>query len=80
MKRPRLSRRGYWVSGAAIALAGALAARALADAVGESYRIAIWLSGVAVIFVGLAVVSLGTRAHLGEKGEDGAGEGNRTLA
>jgi hypothetical protein len=29
-------------------------------------RVAIWLSGAALIFIGLAIVSLGTRAWLGD--------------
>lgn len=60
----RLPRPVYWVVGGAIGAAGALTARIVADAAPAHLRISIWLSGGALIFVGLAIVSLGTRAWL----------------
>lgn len=62
----RLPRPVYWVVGGAIGAAGALTARIVADAAPEEMRIPIWLTGGALIFVGLAVVSFGTRAWLGD--------------
>ncbi len=78
MKR-RFSRAAYWTLGGAIALTGAVAARILGDQVSEVLRVPVWLTGAALIFVGLGVVSMGTRARLEDKAGDGAGEGNRTL-
>ena len=84
-KPPRLV---YWTLGAAIAFAGAIVARLLAEQV-PGYRVQIWLVGAVVIFFGLGVLSLGTKARLhlqnedgqeAGKPQDGAGEGNRTLA
>jgi Na+/melibiose symporter-like transporter len=69
----------FWLLGGAIAVVGALAARYVGEAADPAYRVAIWLSGGAVIFLGLAIVSIGTRAHLHERSQAGAGEGNRTL-
>jgi hypothetical protein len=54
----------YWAAGAAIAFGGALTARILADRASPDDRLFIWLAGGAVIFLGLAVLSLGTRANL----------------
>jgi hypothetical protein len=62
----RLPRVAYWIAGAAIALTGAVAARLLAET-WPDYRITIWLTGAAVIFVGLAVLSFGTKAQLEER-------------
>jgi cytochrome c biogenesis protein CcdA len=59
----KLPRPVYWVAGGAIALIGAALARSFAAAVPE-HRILIWLGGVAIIFLGLAVLSLGTKARL----------------
>ncbi len=92
MARPRhfwrkLPRAVYWTAGAAIAFVGAIIARLLAEQVPE-HRVAIWLTGATVIFFGLAILSLGTKARLeiqdedlveGDRPQDGAGEGNRTL-
>jgi len=83
MKR-RFSRAAYWTLGGAIALTGAVAARILGDHVGDVFRVPVWLTGAALIFVGLGVVSLGTKARLEDRGDgqdddrgedDGAGEG-----
>ena len=84
----KLPRAVYWTVGAAIAFVGAMVARLLAEQVPE-YRVPIWLSGATAIFFGLAILSLGTKARLqlrdendggGRQTENGAGEGNRTLA
>ncbi|MFZ1415949.1 MAG: hypothetical protein WAS73_15430 [Defluviicoccus sp.] len=60
----RLPRPFYWVVGGAIGAAGAIFARTVADAAPANMRVSIWLSGGALIFIGLAVLSLGTRAWL----------------
>jgi cytochrome c biogenesis protein CcdA len=59
----KLPRAVYWVAGGVIALTGAALARSFAATVPE-HRILIWLGGVAIIFLGLAVLSLGTKARL----------------
>ena len=68
MARPRhlwgkLPRAVYWTAGAAIAFVGAIVARLLAEEV-PGYRVPIWLAGAIVIFFGLAILSLGTKARL----------------
>lgn len=63
-RRLRLPRWTYWVAGAAIAFGGAIAARQIGEMTGYTYRVAVWLGGAVCIFVGLAIVSLGTRARL----------------
>jgi hypothetical protein len=79
----------YWTAGAALAFGGAITARLFAEQAPE-YRVPIWLAGAIVIFFGLAILSLDTKARLevgdrngegrGRQTENGAGEGNRTLA
>jgi cytochrome c biogenesis protein CcdA len=59
----KLPRAVYWTTGAAIAFVGATIARLLAEQVPE-YRVPIWLAGGIVIFFGLAILSLGTKARL----------------
>lgn len=61
-----LPRPFYWAAGAGIGAVGAITARTVAEAAPEELRIPIWLTGAALIFVGLAIVSLGTRAWLGD--------------
>lgn len=56
-----LPRTAYWIGGGVIALAGAVVARTVADHFPLEARVPIWLAGSVVIFVGLAVVSLGGR-------------------
>lgn len=65
----RAPRYAFWLAGAAIALAGASAARLLADGALANYRVPVWLTGCVFIFIGLAVVSLGTRQRQ-EGGDD----------
>lgn len=62
----RLPRPFYWIVGGLISATGALTGRIIAEAAPAEMRIAIWLSGGALIFIGLAVVSLGTRAWLSD--------------
>jgi cytochrome c biogenesis protein CcdA len=63
----RLPRAIYWVAGAAIAFAGAVGARIVAEGFPLQDRVPIWLAGAAVIFLGLCVLSLGTRSHLDDQ-------------
>jgi hypothetical protein len=69
LRRPRFL---YWIAGAVIAGGGALMARYLGDLYPD-YRIFWWMTGGAVIFVGLAVLSLGTRSHLSADNDEGQG-------
>ncbi len=68
----RLPRFAYWILGGGIALAGALAARSAAAAY-PTYQVPLWLVGGALIFLGLAVLSLGTRSRT-EGDEQGHGD------
>lgn len=61
----RLPRGVWWGCGAAIALGGAVAARVIAEQFPLEDRVPIWLAGSAVIFLGLAVLSIGARAGRG---------------
>jgi H+/Cl- antiporter ClcA len=70
---PRLPRWVYWALGAVIAFAGAVVARLFADRTPDEYRLVIWFMGGAFIFLGVAVLSLGTRSRLdGENTEEDA--------
>ena len=70
----RLPRGVWWGCGAAIALGGALAARVIAEQFPLEDRVPIWLAGSAVIFLGLAVLSIGARAGRGAGPEDDSPE------
>jgi hypothetical protein len=59
----RLPRVGYWLVGAAVAFSGAVTARLIADQLPASARVAVWLTGGVAIFLGLCILSLGSRAH-----------------
>lgn len=60
----RLPRLVYWAAGAAVAFGGALGARLLAQGAPSSHQVVIWLTGAVLIFIGLAILSMGTRARL----------------
>jgi hypothetical protein len=51
----------YWVAGSIIALSGALLGRIVAAQMTGNDRIMIWAAASAIIFIGLGVLSLGTR-------------------
>ena len=68
----RMPRFAYWLAGAFIAIAGAVTARLVADHLAPSLRVPIWLTGCAVIFIGLCVVSLGTRQRMDGTKDDAA--------
>ena len=63
LRLPKLPRAAYWATGALIAFAGAVAARVLAEHA-PGYRVIVWLVGAAVVFLGLGILSLGTRSRL----------------
>jgi hypothetical protein len=67
----RLPRWAYWLGGALIACAGALIANRLSAGLPIEGRLPYWVAGSAVIFLGLWVLSLGTRARLGERNDPG---------
>lgn len=54
-------------------MVGALAARLIADFLPVDQRIPVWLAGGAVIFIGLAILSLGSRPEA-DPPADAAGE------
>ena len=60
----RLPRAAYWVAGAILACTGALGARLISELFPLGQRIPIWLTGAGIVFLGLCVLSLGTRAWL----------------
>ncbi len=68
----RLPRAVYWIAGAAIACAGALGARLLSELLPLSERVPVWLAGGGIVFLGLCVLSLGTRGRLENEGETDA--------
>lgn len=74
----RLPRPVYWAAGAAVAFTGALGARLIAEgAASAQQQVVIWLGGATVIFVGLAISSLGTRWRLeAEQTDEERGEGD----
>lgn len=59
----RLPRWAWWAIGAAIACTGAITARLLADQLPANARVPVWLAGGGLIFIGLAVLSLGSRSQ-----------------
>jgi hypothetical protein len=60
----RLPRLVYWVAGAAISFGAAAGARLIAEGAPPSQRVPIWLIGAVFVFVGLAILSLGTKGRL----------------
>ena len=66
----RLPRAVYWIAGAVLACAGAVGARLVSELFPLGQRIPIWLTGAGIVFLGLCVLSLGTRAWL-EPAEEG---------
>lgn len=60
----RLPRAFYWTVGGIIACGGAAVARLVGDGLHPHDRYLAWLAGCALIFIGVAVLSLGTHANL----------------
>jgi hypothetical protein len=67
----RLPRPVYWIAGGALAIAAALAGRWMASQFDGSIRLIAWAAAAALIFIGLAVASLGTRYR--DQGHDRTG-------
>jgi hypothetical protein len=67
----RLPRQVYWLVGAVIACSGAALANWLSADLPTTDRAPYWIAGSAVIFIGLWILSLGTRARTGERQDDG---------
>jgi hypothetical protein len=67
----RLPRWAYWLAGALIACAGAMIVNRLSAGLPVEGRLPYWVAGSAVIFLGLWVLSLGTRARMGERNDAG---------
>lgn len=68
----RLPRWVYWTVGAAISFSGALIASNLAEGLPLHSRYPLWIAGTAAIFLGLWVLSLGTKSRL--RGKEGRGK------
>lgn len=60
----RLPRLVYWVMGAAVSFGAAAGARWLAETLPPSQRVPVWLIGAVFVFVGLAILSLGTKGRI----------------
>jgi hypothetical protein len=69
MRPPRWA---YWLAGAAVACSGALLAYRLSADLPIADRGPYWLAGTAVIFLGLWILTKGTRAEQGD-GDHGRG-------
>ena len=60
----KLPRWVYWTVGAAISFVGAFIAKIIADEFPLAQRAPFWIAGTVIIFVGLWVLSHGTKARL----------------
>ena len=60
----RLPRALYWMVGGVIACGGAGVARVIGDGLHPDDRYLAWLAGCVLIFLGVAILSLGTHANL----------------
>jgi len=54
----------YWLLGAVVSVLGAIAAKAVADQFPFAQRAPFWIGGTAIIFVGLWILSLGSKSRL----------------
>jgi len=52
------------VLGAAVSVTGAIVAKTIADQFPFAQRVPIWIGGTVIIFVGLWILSLGTKSRL----------------
>ena len=60
----RLPRWAYWTIGAVVSCAGAFTAKIVADLFPVEQRLPFWIAGTAIIFLGLWVLSMGTKYRL----------------
>ena len=67
----RLPRWVYWTVGAAISCLGAITAKIIADPYPLTQRVPFWIAGTVIIFVGLWVLSHGTRARIEDEKKGG---------
>jgi sulfite exporter TauE/SafE len=68
----QLPRWAYWLAGAVVACTGALIANRLSAGLPVTDRLPYWLAGSVLIFLGLYILSLGTRARLSGRDDAGA--------
>ena len=73
----RLPRVVYWLLGAAVSVTGALVAKTVADQFPFAERAPFWIGGTAFIFVGLWILSLGSRSRLEGDDEPTSGSDDR---
>ncbi len=66
----RLPRPVYWIVGAVVALSGAAIARSISEDLPIAERVPYWLAGSTIIFIGLFILSLGTRSRIQRRPED----------
>ncbi len=66
----RLPRQVYWLVGAVVACSGAALANWLSADLPIADRAPFWIAGSAVIFLGLWILSLGTRARSSGQQDD----------
>ena len=69
----RLPRWVYWAVGAAVSCLGGFTAKVVAHQFPVAERLPFWIPGTAIIFVGLWVLSMGTKSRL-HKSEEPKGE------
>ena len=55
-----------WVLGAAVSMVGAIVAKTISEQFPFAQRAPFWIGGTVIIFVGLWIVSLGTKSRLRE--------------
>ena len=73
----RLPRVVYWLLGAAVSVTGALVAKTVADQFPFAQRAPFWIGGTAIIFVGLWILSLGSKSRLEGADEPTSGSDDR---
>lgn len=83
----RLPRLAYWALGAAVSFGGAAGARLFAETLPPGERVPVWLVGAVFVFIGLAILSLGTKGRAeveelfaennGDKADGDRGSGDR---
>ena len=54
----------YWLLGAVVSVLGAIVAKAVADQFPFAQRPPFWIGGTVIIFVGLWILSVGTKSRV----------------